>query len=169
MSLSDDLYRETILDHYHHPRNQGVIEHPTVKVEGVNPLCGDEVTLYINVNNKTIDDVKIHGKGCSINTASGSIMSDLIKGQSVEAAKKAIELFKTMMLSKGVEVEIPEELEDLECLQGVKKYPVRIKCALLPWNTLAEALKTAETKAGQFLHFETNGDHELQRVVVNGG
>ncbi|MBA3993184.1 MAG: SUF system NifU family Fe-S cluster assembly protein [Cyanobacteria bacterium DS2.3.42] len=140
MSLADDLYRETILDHYHNPRNHGVIEHPTAQVEGVNPLCGDELTLYLTVKDGKIEDVKLTAKGCSINTASGSMMSELLLGKSVEEANQIVDLFKRMMLDKKEEVELPDELEDLEALRGVKKYPVRIKCALLPWNTMLEGL-----------------------------
>jgi nitrogen fixation NifU-like protein len=144
MSLSDELYRETILDHYHKPRNQGTIENATVKVEGVNPACGDEVTLYLDVNNNQIDDIKLDAHGCSINMASGSMMSEAVKGQSLKEAEHVIDVFKTMML-KNEETLLPEELEDLEALEGVKKYPVRIKCALLPWNTLLEAIQTVQT------------------------
>jgi nitrogen fixation NifU-like protein len=144
MSLADDLYRETILDHYHNPRNRGEIEGATAKVEGVNPLCGDELTLYIQLDGDTVKDVKITAKGCSINTASGSMMSEAVVGQSIENVKKTVDTFKTMMMSKSGEVSLPEEMEDLEALQGVRKYPVRIKCALLPWNTLLEGIQTAQ-------------------------
>lgn len=150
MSLADDLYRETILDHYHNPRNKGVIEEPTAKVEGVNPLCGDELTLYLQVANGKIEDLKLQAKGCSINTASGSMMSEALKGQSIDEAKKIIATFKDMMLSKGQETVLPDELEDLEALQGVKKYPVRIKCALLPWNTMLEGIDNVKV----------NGNHD---------
>lgn len=143
MSLADDLYRETILDHYHNPRNRGTIENPTVTMEGVNPLCGDELTLYIDLADGTIKTIKLEARGCSINMASGSMMSEAVQGQSIAAAEKVIGLFKTMMLSKTEEVELPDELEELEALRGVKKYPVRIKCALLPWNTLLQGIKQA--------------------------
>jgi nitrogen fixation protein NifU and related proteins len=144
MPLTDELYRETILDHYHNPRNQGVIENPSAKVEGINPLCGDEITLYVNVDSGKIQDMKLHSRGCSINMASGSMMSEVVKGKSLEDATNTLNLFKKMMLGKEAVV-LPEELEDLESLEGVKKYPVRIKCALLPWNALLEALKIAES------------------------
>ncbi|MBS1991400.1 MAG: SUF system NifU family Fe-S cluster assembly protein [Cyanobacteria bacterium SZAS LIN-3] len=148
MSLSDDLYRETILDHYHQPRNHGVIEAPTAQVEGVNPLCGDELTLYLNVSKDgKIDDVKLTAHGCSINMASGSMMSEAVLGQSVERAREIIGSFKEMMLSKTDTAELVDDLEDLEALRGVKKYPVRIKCALLPWNTLLEGLNSANPNA----------------------
>ncbi len=144
MSLTDDLYRETILDHYHNPRNHGAIENSDATVvEGVNPLCGDELTLYLSVKDDIIDDVKLTAKGCSINTASGSMMSELLLGKTVAEAHTIVELFKKMMLDKKEEVVLPDELEDLEALRGVKKYPVRIKCALLPWNTMIEGLESA--------------------------
>lgn len=143
MSLADDLYRETILDHYHHPRNRGNLTDPTVRIEGVNPLCGDELTLYMNVEDGKIKDVKLEAKGCSINMASGSMMSEAVAGQSLEHATEVADLFKKMMLSKNEEIIIPDNLEDLESLQGVKKYPIRIKCALLPWNTLLQGIQSA--------------------------
>lgn len=147
MSLADDLYRETILDHYHNPRNHGVIDTPSARVEGVNPLCGDELTLYLTVEDGKISDVKLEAKGCSINTASGSMMTEVILGKSLKEAHEIINTFKDMMMNKmKTDVELPEELEDLEALQGVKKYPVRIKCALLPWNTLIEGIETVEGK-----------------------
>lgn len=149
MSLSDELYRETILDHYHHPRNHGTIEEPSATVEGINPLCGDELTLFLKVDDGKISDIKLHAKGCSINTASGSMMTEVVQGQPLAEVAKRIESFKHMMLeSKDVNVTLPESMEELEALQGVKKYPVRIKCALLPWNTLQEGLKTVETPNG---------------------
>ena len=146
MSLTDELYRETILDHYHNPRHRGQLDAPAVKVEGINPLCGDELTLYLTVTDGKIEDVKLEAKGCSINMASGSMMSELVHGQTIEDARKVIDTFKHMMLDKNATVALPEELEDLEALQGVKKYPVRIKCALLPWNTLLEGIESANGK-----------------------
>lgn len=147
MSLADDLYRETILDHYHNPRNHGVIDTPSAKVEGVNPLCGDELTLYLTVTDGKISDVKLEAKGCSINTASGSMMTEAVLGKTLEEAHEVINTFKDMMMNKTkTDVELPEDLEDLGALQGVKKYPVRIKCALLPWNTLIEGIETVEGK-----------------------
>lgn len=145
MSLADDLYRETILDHYHHPRNRGELTEPSARVEGVNPLCGDELTLYLQIENNKIKDVKIQAKGCSINTASGSMMSEAVVGHSIDDVKKTIDTFKTMMMSKSGDVFLPEEMEDLEALQGVRKYPVRIKCALLPWNTLLEGIQEVQS------------------------
>jgi nitrogen fixation protein NifU and related proteins len=149
MSLSDELYRETILDHYHNPRNQGVMEQPTVEAEGVNPLCGDELTLFLDVDSGNINDIKIKSRGCSINTASGSMMTELMAGIPIEKAEELINIFKTMMLEKDKDITLPDEMEDLEALQGVKRYPVRIKCALLPWNTLLEAIEMARQGGGK--------------------
>mgnify|MGYP000694632574 FL=1 len=144
MSLSDELYRETILDHYHHPRHRGKIDNATCSVEGINPLCGDELTLYLDVQDDQIKDIKLTAKGCSINTASGSMMSESVLGKSTKEANAMIDSFKQMMLeSLSKDIALPESMEDLEALQGVKKYPVRIKCALLPWNTLQQAIKDA--------------------------
>lgn len=141
MSLVDDLYRETILDHYHNPRNRGTIDDATVSTEGVNPLCGDELRLFLKIEDGVVSDIKLESRGCSINTASGSMMSELVLGKSLADAKAVIAEFKNMMLNKGEDITLPKDLEELEALQGVKKYPVRIKCALLPWNTLDEGLK----------------------------
>jgi NifU-like protein involved in Fe-S cluster formation len=99
------------------------------------------------VKDGKISDVKIEAKGCSINMASGSMMSEMVLGQSVEKAIDVIETFKRMMMTKGEDIEIPEELEEMEALQGVKKYPVRIKCALLPWNTLLQGIETANAES----------------------
>ncbi|MBZ0186628.1 MAG: SUF system NifU family Fe-S cluster assembly protein [Candidatus Obscuribacterales bacterium] len=153
MSL-DDLYRETILDHYHSPRNHGTIDDATASAEGVNPLCGDELTLYLKLDGDKIADIKLQSHGCSINTASGSMMSESVLGKSVMEATEIIDIFKNMMLSKSSEADLieqlPEDLEELEALAGVKKYPVRVKCALLPWNTLIEGLES--------LGHKTNGN-----------
>lgn len=148
MSLSDDLYRETILDHYHNPRNQGVLSGDSIlSVEGVNPLCGDELVLYLKVDNGKVEDVAISSHGCSINTASSSMMTEAVKGQDVEHVHQLIDSFKSMMMGSDDPEALPDEFDELEALQGVKKYPVRIKCALLPWNTLIEGLRCADSRA----------------------
>src|SRR6185369_15450147 len=113
MSLSDELYRETILDHYHNPRNQGVLEGESVlSIEGVNPLCGDELVLYLKVENGKVEDLSIKSRGCSINTASSSMMTEAIKGQDIAHVHELINTFKDMMM-KSEETEIPEEFEEL--------------------------------------------------------
>lgn len=138
-SLIEDLYREIILDHHQNPRNQGELPHPDIEVEGVNPLCGDELKLTLAVNNARITDIKQKAHGCSISRASASILTEALKGRTLEEAEEIADLFKEMMLGQG-EPDFPEELEDLLVFEGVRKYPVRIKCALLAWNTFLEGL-----------------------------
>ena len=135
----DELYRDVILDHYRSPRNKGQLSDPTIVSEGVNPLCGDEINLQIHLAGDKVEDIKFHGRGCSISQSSSSMMTELLKGKSLEQATSLAAAFKGMM--QGKEPEALEELGDLEALQGVRKYPVRIKCALLAWTTLEEGIK----------------------------
>ena len=149
----EDLYREIILDHYRSPRNRGELPTPpATKSEGFNPLCGDEVVLYLVVEDGTVVDVKIGGQGCSISQASTSMMSSAVKGKSVEEARRLISAFKALMSIHESKLEgesdgadLQDELDgvalgELEALQGVVKFPVRIKCATLAWNTLQQGL-----------------------------
>jgi nitrogen fixation NifU-like protein len=154
----EDLYREIILDHYRNPRNRGELPSPPAVVEtGFNPLCGDEITVYLDVADGTINDLKLTGQGCSISQSSASMMSTAVKGKTVGQARALIRTFKAMMsvheqrldggddpaAGPGPAVEAdtaPVALGDLEALQGVVKFPVRIKCATLSWNTLVQAL-----------------------------
>ena len=154
MAGLEDLYREIILDHYRAPRNRGELPVPPAhRVEGFNPLCGDEVVLYLVVEDGVVTDVKIGGQGCSISQASTSMMSAAVKGKPVAEVRGLIQAFKSLMSiheskigGDGEDVDIPEEettdvrLGDLEALQGVVKFPVRIKCATLAWNTLTQGL-----------------------------
>ena len=152
----EDLYREIILDHYRNPRNRGELPTPpAVRSEGFNPLCGDEVQVYLDVHDGVVDDIRISGQGCSISQSSASMMSQAIKGRSVPEARALLHAFKTMMsIEDGHDREDADDAEpgvkmgDLEALQGVVKYPVRIKCATLAWNTLAQGLDEAEVVAG---------------------
>ncbi|MBT5138287.1 MAG: SUF system NifU family Fe-S cluster assembly protein [Acidimicrobiaceae bacterium] len=157
----EDLYREIILDHYRSPRNRGELETPpAVKSEGFNPLCGDEIIVYIDVDDDgLITDVAIGGQGCSISQSSASMMSAAVKGETVTYARRLIGAFKGLMsihegeiggdgseAEMGIELSIDSgdtKLGDLEALKGVVKFPVRIKCATLSWNTLAQALDEA--------------------------
>jgi len=147
----EDLYREIILDHYRTPRNRGELESPpAIESRGHNPLCGDEITLYLIVegdgDDAIVADVKISGQGCSISQSSASMMTQAVIGRPVSDAQALLRRFKTMMGIDGIDeqpgdAEVP--LGDLEALQGVVKFPVRIKCAVLGWNTLADALDRA--------------------------
>lgn len=141
----DDLYREVILDHYRDPRHHEPVKDPDVEELGYNPLCGDEITVQIKCDKKNcIYRIGVFGKGCSICMASGSILSELINGKPI---KNATELVKTMKdLMHGRTVKDLEALGDLEALEGVKKFPVRIKCALLPWTTLESAVSKVKEK-----------------------
>ena len=140
----EDLYREIILDHYKNPRNRGSLEPPAVRSEGHNPLCGDEIEVFLTVDNGIISDIKIGGQGCSISQSSASMMSAAVKGKPVAEARALIHRFKHMMsIDEDGERDTSAPLGDLEALQGVVKFPVRIKCAVLSWNTLAEGLDIA--------------------------
>jgi nitrogen fixation NifU-like protein len=139
----EDLYREIILDHYRTPRNRGELPVPPARhAEGHNPLCGDEITVYLDVVDDTVVDVKVSGQGCSISQSSASMMSQAVKGKSLPDVRALVRKFKGMMSIEveGVDGDADVPLGDLEALQGVVKFPVRIKCATLAWNTLAQAL-----------------------------
>jgi nitrogen fixation NifU-like protein len=155
----EDLYREIILDHYRSPRNRGELPTPpALSAEGFNPLCGDEVVLYLDVDTAgKVTDIKTGGQGCSISQASTSMMSAAVKGKSISEARQLITAFKALMsiheskLEGGDATAATEEaiagvrLGDLEALQGVVKFPVRIKCATLAWNTLTQILDESES------------------------
>ncbi|CAB4719451.1 MAG: SUF system NifU family Fe-S cluster assembly protein [Actinobacteria bacterium] len=140
----EDLYREIILDHYRTPRNRGALETPpAVVAQGHNPLCGDEIQVYLLVEDGVVRDVKVGGQGCSISQSSASMMTQAVKGKPVADAHRVLDAFRRMM---GLDVDgEPEDvnLGDLEALQGVVKFPVRIKCATLAWTTLAQAMDEA--------------------------
>ena len=135
----DELYREIILDHYRNPRNRGSLEEPSLSGEGDNPLCGDEVKLDVAIQGGQIAAVRFLGRGCSISQASASMLTQAIMGLSLEEAEALFESFKGMMY--GSDQVDPESLGDLEALQGVRKFPVRVKCATLAWNALQQALE----------------------------
>ena len=141
MSL-EDLYKEVILDHYRTPRNKGRLDPHDIALERNNPLCGDEIELFVKFDGEVLEGIAFDGKGCSISQASASMMTEKVKGLSVKDATELAETIKTMMAG-GAEGD-PKELGDLVSLKGVVKYPVRIKCALLGWNTLVEALEEAK-------------------------
>lgn len=150
MAGLEDLYKEIVIDHYRSPRNRGELASPPAQhAEGFNPLCGDEVHVYVMIDDGVISEVAIGGQGCSISQASASMMSAAIKGKTLDEVAELTGAVKAMMSiheqslddDSGVLPEPPDvELGDLEALKGVVKFPVRIKCATLGWNTLAEAL-----------------------------
>jgi nitrogen fixation NifU-like protein len=148
----EDLYREIILDHYRSPRNRGELDAPpAVRVEGFNPLCGDEIVVYAEIADGVLQDIRIGGQGCSISQSSASMMSAAVKGKTIAEVEALTRAFKGMMSIHeqsldGEDGEAPVDtdpevkLGDLEALRGVVKFPVRIKCATLSWNTLLQAL-----------------------------
>ena len=150
----EDLYREIILDHYRTPRNRGELPTPPAQMaQGHNPLCGDEITVYLQIDGDRVGDVKVDGQGCSISQSSASMMSQAIKGHSVDEVRALVKRFKGMMSIEDVDADgdgdggggTPDvSLGDLEALQGVVKFPVRIKCATLAWNTLQQGLDEIE-------------------------
>ncbi len=158
MAGLEDLYREIILDHYRAPRNRGELPVPPAHmVEGFNPLCGDEIVLYLDMRDGVVEDIRIGGQGCSISQSSASMMSAAVKGKSDDEIRSLVRAFKAMMSihesaldGEGGEDGAPEpddvpdvKLGDLEALRGVVKFPVRIKCATLAWNTLLDSLHQA--------------------------
>jgi nitrogen fixation NifU-like protein len=148
MAELDEMYREVILDHYRNPRRRGALHGDHIHAEGVNPSCGDEFALDIEVRDGVVVDAAMQGQGCSISQASGSMMMHTIVGKSVEEVEDLTHKFKVMMsIEEGDNPVDPERpgsvLGDLEALQGVRKFPVRIKCAGLAWTTLSDALGQA--------------------------
>lgn len=159
MAGLEDLYREIILDHYRSPRNRGELDPPAHRVEGFNPLCGDEIVVFVLTDeDERITDIKIGGQGCSISQSSASMMSNAVKGKTITEARELMGAFKGMMsihetdiggdgseAEEGIEAQTIANAElklgDLEALRGVVKFPVRIKCATLSWNTLNQAME----------------------------
>jgi nitrogen fixation NifU-like protein len=149
----EDLYREIILDHYRHPRNRGELPTPpATRAEGFNPLCGDEIVVYLDADDGVVSDIRIGGQGCSISQSSASMMSAAVKGKTLDEVQAITRAFKGMMSiheqaldgddpGEPTEVDPEVKLGDLEALRGVVKFPVRIKCATLSWNTLQQAIE----------------------------
>jgi nitrogen fixation NifU-like protein len=140
----DEIYRDVVLDHYRSPRGRTEIASPDTRAEGQNPLCGDEVTLALKFEGERIKEVAVQGRGCSISVASGSMLAELLPGKTREEAQRILEAFKALMHGRPA----PEGLDlgDLDALEGVKKFPVRVKCALLAWTTLEDALHPRPSK-----------------------
>ena len=153
MPLTDDLYRDIILEHFRNPRSQGRLDHPTLISHGMNPFCGDELELTVALEGETIRDLRVQPKGCSISQASASMMTEALKGKSIREAEELAHRFKAVML-EGASLDPGPEMEDLQALEGVKKYPVRIKCAILSWNTFLEGLAAHRKGKKEATHVE---------------
>lgn len=135
----DDLYRRVIMDHYKNPRNKGRFEDGGVTVDLHNPTCGDRISLQMKVEDGIVQASRFVGEGCSISMSSASMMTEAVKGKTLEEALRMADNFSSMM--KGEDVEF--EYEDLEALTGVKKFPARIKCATLAWNALRKGIESS--------------------------
>lgn len=140
IAADDDLYKAIILEHYARPPHKGPLADHTHYDEGINPSCGDEVELFLKVVDDKIEAVNFDGVGCSICLASASMLTKLLRGMSVDEARSFRQAFKDWITVRDPEPS-PVDLDELEALGGVRNYPVRIKCALLPWETFEGALR----------------------------
>lgn len=140
MSDLQDLYQQMILDHYRRPRNCRRLEGSVCTARGDNPLCGDKVTVFADVADGVIRDVSFEGSGCAISTASASIMTESVKGKTVEEARAVFERFHDLVTGQREPGQNGEDLGKLEIFAGVRQYPMRVKCATLAWHTLEAAL-----------------------------
>jgi nitrogen fixation NifU-like protein len=140
----DALYRRVIMDHYKKPRNRGRLENGSHTISMNNPTCGDRIQLTFKVEDGIVEDARFEGEGCSISMSSASMMTEAIKGKKVEDALELSKIFSDMMLGKEYDGEI--DLGDIEALQGVAKFPARIKCATLAWKAMEKGLKNEEQK-----------------------
>ena len=131
-----DLYQEVILDHSKNPQNFGTLDQYTCTAEGNNPLCGDSLTVYVNIENNVISDVSYRARGCAISVASASIMSNIIKGKTIEEVDILFDKFHRLCMGEDIE---DDEIETLKVLSGVSKFPTRVKCATMSWHAIKEA------------------------------
>lgn len=135
----DTLYRQVIMDHYKNPRNRGALDDESITINMNNPTCGDRIELHLQIEEGKVKDAKFDGEGCSISMSSASMMTQAIKGKDVDDALKMSHIFSQMMLGEEVE-EVDFDLGDIEALQGVSKFPARIKCATLAWKAMEKAI-----------------------------
>lgn len=134
----DELYREVILEHFRNPTHSGRLPDAAIKAEGANPLCGDELAFDLAVNGSRVTQVRFQGKGCAISQAASSMLAAALEGRTIPEARRLIGAMKAMM--RGEPVDQTVDLGDLEALSGVRKFPVRVKCAALSWNVVEQAL-----------------------------
>jgi len=145
----DSLYQEVILDHYKHPQHKSLSPNPTVQVQHVNTSCGDEITLNLHTNGTSIQDITWDGVGCSISQASTSVVSDLVRGKSISEALTIIDSFQAMIQSKGNDAGNEDVLGDGVAFAGVAKFPARVKCALLGWMAVKDAISQSQRTQSQ--------------------
>ena len=138
----DDVYREVILDHRRHPRNHRTLDRSDISADGVNPFCGDEIHLQIVLDGDgRVSEIGLQGVGCSINQATGSMLTEAVSGKTLSEIEGLYSLFQRLMAGDSLSEDDRERLGDLQELEGVRQFPVRIKCALLAWSTLDDAVK----------------------------
>ena len=154
MSSLDDLYRRVIMDHYQKPHNMGELEEADATIQLKNPTCGDQIQLQMKVDDGKIIDAKFKGEGCSISMSSASMMTDAIKGLEVNEALDMADRFSKMLLGEPVDT---DDFDDIEALQGVCKFPARIKCATLAWKAMEKGVQ--EKHAHRHDH-DHNQDHD---------
>ena len=143
----DDLYQDIVMDHSRRPRNYGSMEQPTSSTDGHNPLCGDEITVFLKLEDNKVIEVSFEADGCAISKSSASMMTEGIKGKSVPEVMHVFEAFRSLLTQDKLDDEQIELLGDLEILKGVSNYPTRIKCATLSWHTLKAGLEGNEEKS----------------------
>jgi len=141
----DELYREVILDHFKNPTHHGELPAAQVKVDGANPLCGDELTFHLAMDDGRIAQIRFHGKGCAISQAAASMLAQQLEGKSIQETQRLVETMKALM--QGQQPDDSIDVGDLEALAGVRKFPVRIKCAALSWNIVEQGLKEYRAKS----------------------
>ena len=156
----DDLYRDVILDHYLSPRNRGIREDATISAEGFNPSCGDEIQLSVAIVDSTLNGLGFGGSGCSISQSSASMMTEALTGRSIDSAREMSRHVQQMLTDDTFDLDAVD-LGDLEALSGVARFPVRIKCGLLAWKVLDQALANASGEA-------VNDDSDIPTRVTSG-
>ncbi len=144
MSDLRELYQELILDHTKRPRNFGALDAPTCQARGINPLCGDQLTLYLDVKDGVVQDVRFNGNGCAISTASASLMTEAIKGKTAEQVSALFQRFQQVLTSPADREVDVADLGKLAALAGVREFPLRVKCASLAWHTMRSALEGSQ-------------------------
>ena len=140
-----ELYQDVILDHSRHPRHSGVLEHPTHKAEGHNPLCGDRVSVTLELKDGRVADIKFVGKGCAISQASASMMSEMLAGRTVEEAEKLMGGFLHLVKGEDAADISADDREHLDVMSGLSEFPMRVKCATLAWHTFHNAVEEGAT------------------------
>ncbi len=157
-SALDDMYREIIMDHYRSPRGKKPIEQADISSGGHNPSCGDEITVEAEVQDGTLKDIHVACHGCAISVASGSMLAEIVKGKSFEEIEQIAEVVKKLL--KGEITELPEEYGDIDALAGVRRFPVRVKCALLSWVTLIEGIRKYHKAEHSHINVVTTEDDD---------